>query len=348
MHKQLNDPRTKKCSENEPALRKLINEKRLKRFDTSTSAPTFTRPKGDCASFAKNRNIPPKFDPEKIEKLECKEEKFPSSSLTSSHSSLGLPETELKASQPSLVSYKIPRKSPTLASTFTAAKNKRTETINIKPTTKSKSPIKSPEKSSESNIARRKFKVPNVPKGSSGILHLLPPEVTRSPVKQTGMDCGGDTSKERMNKDPNPRSITRSTLPKAFNVSDAKTSQRQFGVTIGSASKDLLSKVSNSSSTLNPTVNVRNANDASTFRDFTPKYSSKHRELSCNVEITSIANANDENSFCDVTPSSGQPTQVEPSRPVAVVRPTKIDEHNSRETSHDVEAAKRRKEVCNK
>jgi hypothetical protein len=337
VYKHVNDPSTEQCNENETASRKLMNEKRLKRFDTTASACSFTRPAADCTSSAKNRNISPKFDPEKIAKLEHKEDKLTSSTLASSNSSL-------QTSQASLASYKIPRKTPTSTSNLTAAKSKSRVTFNFMSTnTKSKSPIKSPVKNSESRIARRKLKVPDVPKKGSGILHLLPPGVGRSPLKQTGV---GDTNKQLTNKDPNSRSITHPTVPNTLNVSTANTSLKKIQVHSGYASKERLSKIANSKSTSSP----NDPNEASTCRDFAPRYSSDHREHSSNLKPDSIANVNDENSSHDLTPrsSSGQTTPFEHSRPVAVVRPTKIDENNSRGTSNDEEAAKRRKEVCNK
>ena len=319
-----------KCNETESASRKLINEKRLVRFDISTSAPTFTKPKTDCSSLADHKNISQKRDPEKMAKLKCKEDKL-STSCASTSSSRSRSETELRASQPSLASYRIPRKPSTSASNLAPAMPK-SKTLCAKSAAKSKSPIKSLVNSSESRTARSESKVPNVPKESSGILHLLPAEVGGSSVRQTKIAGGENTCNEGIENDPKQSPITGLIVSNTRSVSKTKD-ERSF---------ESASKISNSRS--NRTANVPYANEGNTPRYPAPENTSVRRQLLSNVKITSTRK--DHSSF-DVPSSSGQTFQyVEPSRPVAVVRPTKIDENNCRETSsHDTEAAKRRKEV---
>ena len=337
MCKQSNDQSIENSNESETASRKFIAEKRLKHFGGSVSASTFARPKVDLTSSAKNRNFSSEFHPVRIPTLKCKESKLPTN-LAMCNSSLGLSGAELNASQRSLASYKIPRKNPTSAtssskststststSNLTATKGKSVGPIILKSCTKSRSPIKS----SQSTIRRKNVRFSDAPEESSGILHLLPREVHKSPVVKTAVDKD-DTSGKCENRDPSTSSITSSILPNAFNVSNADTSQTQAKVDLRFASKKPSGKVDSSSSTSHP----------STTQDF-PKVAMRSK-----AKIAS----NEENAHRDplhnlTTAQTVQPTNIEPSRPVAVVHPTKIDENNSRETSQDAEAAKRRKEV---
>ena len=338
MCKQSNDQSIENSNESETASRKFIAEKRLKHFGGSVSASTFARPKGDLAPSAKNRNFSSEFHPVRIPTLKCKKSKLPTSNLATCNSSLGLSGAELNASQRSLASYKIPRKNPTSAtssskststststSSLTATKGKSVGPIILKSCTKSRSPIKS----SQSTIRRKNVRFSDAPEESSGILHLLPREVHKSPVVKTAVHKD-DTSGKCENRDPSTSSITSSILPNAFNVSNADTSQTQAKVGLRFASKKPSGKVDSSSSTSYP----------STTQDFPQVAMQSKAKFASNEE-----NAHRNPLHNLTTAQTVQTTNIEPSRPVAVVHPTKIDENNSRETSPDAEAAKRRKEV---
>ena len=353
MCKQSNDQSIENSNENETASRKFIAEKRLKHFGGSASASTFARPKVDLASSAKNRNFSSEFHPVRIPTLKCKESKLPTSNLATCNSSLGLSGAELNASQRSLASYKIPRKNPTSAissskststststSSLTATKGESAGPIILKSCTKSRSPIKS----SESTVRRKNVRFSDVPEETSGILHLLPREVRKSHVIKTAV-AKDDTSRKCENRDLSTSSITSPIIPpNPFNVSNADTSQTQAKADLRFANKKPSSKVDSSRSTSYP----------STSQDFPVSYSLKRSELS-KVSMQSkgkVASA-EKNVHRGplhnlTTAQTVQTTNTEPSRPVAVVHPTKIDENSSRETSQDAEAAKRRKEVSSK
>ena len=315
MHKQSTSTNSAKCNESVSTSRKLINQKRLVRFNMSTSEPTIAKIKVDSSSFADNRSITQKIDPEKITKLHCK----------SAASSCGLSETALKASQPSLVSFKIPKKPSASTANLTPAVSKSTKMFGVKSASKLKLPMKSPVNTSQSKIPRRKFKDPNVPKESCGILHLLPAEVGRSPMKQTVNVGGGNTSNANVENDNSQTSVTHSSVSNTLGVS--KTTNKK--------SSESANKIVNQ--TLNPSANLPYVNEASTFRHSTSSHTSGHENFSSNV--------NNDDSLLDLTSNSSSQTvrNVEPSRPVAVVRPTKIGQETF---SLQTEVAKRRKEVC--
>ena len=325
MHKQSTSTNSAKCNESESTSRKLINDKRLVRFNMSTSEPTIAKLKVDSSSCADNRSITQKIDPEKITKLHCKGSKSSTSILKSAASSCGLSETALKASQPSLVSFKIPKKPSASTSILTPAVSKSTKTFGVKSASKPKLPMKSPVNTSQSKIPRRKFKDPNVPKESCGILHLLPAEVGRSPMKQTGNVGGGNTSNANVENDNSQTSVTHSTVSNTLGVS--KTTNKK--------SSESANKIVNP--TLNPSANLPYGNEASTFRHSTSRHTSGHENFSRNV--------NNDDSLLDLTSNSSSQTvrNVELSRPVAVVHPTKIGQETF---SLQTEVAKRRKEVC--
>ena len=327
VHKQSTSSKRENCNENESTSRKLINGKRLVRFNTSTSEPTIAKLKVDSSSFADNRNIARKFDPEKKTKLLCKGNKSSTSFLASAASSCDVSETALKASQPSLVSFKIPKKSSASASNLTPPVSKSTKLFGGKSASKPKLPIKSPVNISQSKIARRKFKAPNVPKESSGILHLLPAEVGRSRKKQTVNGGGGNTSNENVRNYSSQTSVTHSTASNTLGVSK----------TIDKKCSESASNILNSRSPLNPGANLPYVNKASTFRHSTSRHTSGHDNFSSYV--------NGDNSSLDLTSKASSQTvrNVEPCRPVAVVRPTKIDDGQDT-SSLETEVAKRRKE----
>ena len=333
--------------ENEIASRKFVAEKRLQHFGPNVNTSMFVRPKEGWMSSDKNRNLPSEFDPVKISKVKCEEGKLTTSNLVASKSSLGRSGAELNSSQRSLASYKIPKKNPasttssstptstsTLTSNLTATKSKSTGSVNLKPCTKSRSPTKS----SQSTISRRKVRFSDVPQESSEILHLLPREVRKIPLTKTEVSKVG-TSGEPFNRDPcATASLTSPALTNTLNISNASTFETQAKPDLRFANKRPFMKVPRSSSASYPT--------SSTTRDFS---SLKHKELSSTTKVASIgSNINRDPLKNLTTVPTVQTTHVDPSRPVAVVRPTKIDENNSGETSPDAEAAKRRKEVSSK
>ena len=323
--------------ESEIASRKFVAEKRLQHFGPNVNTCTFAIPKVGWMSSDRNRNLPSAFDSVKISKVKCEEGKLKSSNLVTSNSS----------SQRSLASYKIPKKNPALTtssstptstsyltSNLTATKTKSTRSVNLKPCTKSRSPTKS----SQSTISRRKVRFSDFPEESSGILHLLPPEVRKIPSTKTEASKVG-TSGEPVNRDPSATaSLTSPALPNTLNISNASTFETQAKPDLRFANKKPFMKVPRSSPASYPT--------SSTTRDFS---SLKHKELSSTTKVASIgSNINRDPLKNLTTVPTVQTTHVDPSRPVAVVRPTKIDENNSGETSSDAEAAKRRKEVSSR
>ena len=282
----------------------MRKDKRLKQVHGNTSTCSFTRPTEDYASFTKNRNISSKFDPENTEKPQYRDDKIRTSKLRSSKEA----RREQTTSRPSLSSYKIPRKNPSNPS---ITKLEIIDAVDFESDSKSKQPIIT----TENKITPRKHKIIQNPKRHSGILHLLPPEVGRSPVPQIIAVDDGLGSKESTGKNVNSRSTNvRSTFDDSANIS-----QRQTDVDLGYTGEETVGKVSDSKSTSTLT-NVPDVNKLGTFQDVTS------------------------GSF------SHQPTctPIEPSRPVAVVRPTKIDKNNIHATSREAEADKRRKEVCSK
>lgn len=355
--KQSSDQSIENSNESGTASRKFIAEKRLKHFGTSVSATTFARPKVEWASSAKIRNFSSEFDPARNPKV-----KLATANLVTGKSPHDLSGAELNASRHSLGSYKIPKKNlpsttssskstsaSTLTSNLKAAKSKSTGPIILKSCTKSRSPIKS----SESTIKRKNVRFSDVPEESSGILHLLPRKVRKSPVIKTAV-AKDETSRKLVNSNPNTSFIASSILPNTFNVGNAGTSQTQAEADVRFAKKEPSSKVSNSRSTSYPIGNVFSSDRAGTTRDFPATYTSRHREplkvpMQSNAKVASIEkNVNRDPLHNLTTVQTVQNTHIEPSRPIAVVRPTKIDENNSRESSQDAEAAERRKEVCSK
>lgn len=338
---KLSNQRMDNSKESETASRKFIAEKRLQHFGSDVNTPTFARPKVGWMSSDKNRNLSSEFDSVKISKVKCEEGKLTTSNLVTSNSSLGRSGAELNSSQRSLASYKIPKKNPAsttssstptstsnLTSNVTATKSKNTGSVNLKPCTKSRSPTKS----SQSTISRRKVRFSDVPEESSGILHLLPREVRKIPFTKTEVSKVG-TSGEPFNRDPcATASLTSPILPNTLNIETQAKPDLRF------ANKKPFMKVPRSSPASYPT--------SSTTRDFS---SLKHKELSSTTKVASIgSNINRDPLNNLTTVPTVQTTHVDPSRPVAVVRPTKIDDNNSGETSPDAEAAKRRKEVSSK
>ena len=335
----------RKSERNETVVRKFINDKRLKRFETSSSSSLVTMAFEDDLSVAKNRrNLPEKSKPEEI-KIKEGNPKF------SPDQSNAVP----KASQQSLTLYKIPKKNSTSAApnNIPDVKPQIKESLHFKPTSKSKSPVKP----TKSGTGRKKLKLPDVPEESLGILHLLPPDTARTPAKKTWVDDkpkildSGPTAQNTDNTKTAQRSWSESysTLSNILNPDDRNISgYTNNRIKLFSSKKEeeheggdketLRNSLMSSSTPVS--ASIRRINNGSSSQKIKQNSLSRHGKDSNQYLGTSTAT-----NIVKPCSSARQTADAQSSRPVAVVHPTQVTEKDIEGGSHETEAAKRRMEV---